>query len=57
MLKEDNLEVWVKPLGKGKQKAIALINRGEEENTFLLSLENWVSTRTANSKTCGFTNT
>ena len=28
--KENDVEVWLKPLGKGKSKAIAIMNRGEE---------------------------
>jgi alpha-galactosidase len=36
--KEGDIEVWVKPLGKeGKEKAVAIMNRGEEEKAFTLS--------------------
>ena len=37
LLKENDLEVWVKRLGKGKQKAIAIMNRGGKEQVFTLS--------------------
>ena len=37
LLKENDVEVWVKRLGKGKQKVIAVMNRGEKEQTFALS--------------------
>lgn len=37
MLKEGDIEVWIKPLGKkGKEKAVAIMNRGEEKG-FTLS--------------------
>ncbi|WP_416438239.1 glycoside hydrolase family 27 protein [Phnomibacter sp. MR] len=40
MLKVGDIEVWVKPLGKkGKEKAVAIMNRGEEEKVFTLSAE------------------
>lgn len=40
LLKEGNVEVWVKRLGKnGKQRAIAILNRGEAEKTFVLNTE------------------
>ncbi len=40
MLKEGDIEIWVKPLGKkGKQKAIAIMNRGEEKKDFFISSE------------------
>jgi hypothetical protein len=34
MFKENDIEVWVKPLGKGKQKAIAIMNRSGNEQTY-----------------------
>lgn len=35
ILKEGDIEVWIKPLGKkGKEKAIAIMNRGGNETTF-----------------------
>ncbi len=37
MFKENDIEVWVKRLGKRKQKAIAIMNRGGEEQVFTLS--------------------
>lgn len=38
--KDGDIELWVKPLGKkGKQKAVAIMNRSEEEKTFILSAE------------------
>lgn len=38
MLKVDDIEVWVKPLGEdSKEKAVAIINRGEKEKEFTLS--------------------
>lgn len=38
--KENDIEVWVKPIGKNrKEKAVAIMNRGEAENTFTLSAE------------------
>ena len=37
MLKENDMEVWVKQLGKGKQKAIAIMNRSGKEKQFTLS--------------------
>ncbi len=39
MLKENNIEVWVKHLGKGKQKVMAIMNRGGKEQMFTLSSE------------------
>lgn len=48
MLKDGNIEVWVKPLGiKGKEKAIAIMNRGSEEQTFILSAEKLVISKKA----------
>ena len=39
-LKEGDVEVWVKPLGKdGKEKAIAIMNRGEEQKVVTLSAQ------------------
>ncbi len=37
LFKENDVEVWVKRLGKGKQKVIAIMNRGDKEQTFSLS--------------------
>ena len=38
--KEDEVEIWLKPLGKnGKSKAIALMNRTEKEKTIKISPE------------------
>ena len=37
LLTEGNIEVWVKPLGNGKEKAIAIMNRGEEKTVTLFS--------------------
>jgi alpha-galactosidase len=38
ILKEGDIEVWVKPLGvKGKSKAIAIMNRGDKEAAFDLT--------------------
>lgn len=37
LLKENDIEVWVKRLGKGKQKAIAIINRGDKEQVFTVA--------------------
>jgi hypothetical protein len=38
MVKVGDIEIWVKPLGKkGKEKAITIMNRGEEEKVFTLS--------------------
>ena len=37
VLKEADIEVWVKPLGKGKTTAIAIMNRGDKEATFQLT--------------------
>ena len=37
MLKENELEVWVKRLSKGKQKAIAVMNRSDKEQTYTLA--------------------
>ena len=40
MLKEGNVEVWVKSLGKtGKEKAIAIMNRGEGQQVVSLSAQ------------------
>ncbi len=40
LLKNGDIEVWVKPLGKkGKQKAIAIMNRGGEEKKYSLKAE------------------
>ncbi len=40
MLKEGDIEIWIKPLGaKGKQKAIAIMNRGEEKKDFFIRSE------------------
>lgn len=40
ILKEGDIEVWEKPLGKkGKIKAVAIMNRGEKENTFTLTAQ------------------
>lgn len=39
ILKEGNIEVWVKPLGYGTEKAIAIMNRGIKEKSFTLSAE------------------
>jgi hypothetical protein len=37
VIREGELEVWVKPLGKkGKQKAVAILNRGGEEKLYSL---------------------
>ncbi|OUJ71015.1 hypothetical protein [Hymenobacter crusticola] len=36
-LAENGVEVWVKPLGDGNSRAIALLNRGETEKQFSLS--------------------
>jgi hypothetical protein len=37
-LKEGDIEVWVKRLGAGDQKALAILNRGDETKTFKLDL-------------------
>jgi len=37
MLKEGDIEVWIKPLSKRKQRAIAIMNRGGKEKSFTLS--------------------
>ncbi|MGF2411091.1 MAG: alpha-galactosidase [Ferruginibacter sp.] len=37
MLKENDMEVWVKQLSKRKQKAIAIMNRSGKEKQFTLS--------------------
>lgn len=38
MFKEGDIEIWIKPLGaKGKQKAIAIMNHGEEKKDFFIS--------------------
>lgn len=37
LLKENELDVWVKRLGKGKQKAIAIMNRSGKEQTCTLT--------------------
>lgn len=34
ILKENDIEIWMKPLGNGQEKAIAVVNRGMEERTF-----------------------
>jgi hypothetical protein len=40
ILKEGDIEVWVKLLGnKGKEKAIAIMNRGEEEKAFTFAAD------------------
>ncbi len=39
MATEGNMEVWIKPLGKGNEKAIALMNRGGEETSFTLAAD------------------
>ncbi|NML19306.1 glycoside hydrolase family 27 protein [Pseudoflavitalea sp. G-6-1-2] len=40
VLKQGNIEVWVKPLGvDGKSKAIAIMNRGESAKPFVLQAE------------------
>lgn len=39
ILVENNIEVWLKPLGDGKEKAIAILNRGEEEKQFILNAD------------------
>jgi len=36
VLKEGDIEVWVKPLGKGNEKAVAILNRGGTSNSFTL---------------------
>ncbi len=37
ILKEGDVEVWVKRLGKGKQKAIAIMNRSNKEKVYTLA--------------------
>ncbi|RYZ27006.1 MAG: glycoside hydrolase family 27 protein [Chitinophagaceae bacterium] len=40
VLKEGDVEIWIKPLGKkGKEKAIAIMNRSGEERTVTLNQE------------------
>ncbi|WP_143774434.1 glycoside hydrolase family 27 protein [Niastella vici] len=40
LVKEGDVEVWVKPLGKaGKEKAIAIMNRGEGQKVVTLSVQ------------------
>lgn len=39
IFKENDIEVWVKQLGKKKQKAIAILNRSGKEQTFTLAAE------------------
>jgi hypothetical protein len=36
ILREDDVEVWMKPLGTGKQRAIAVMNRGDNEVSYQL---------------------
>lgn len=36
LFKENDIDVWVKRLGKGKQKAIAIMNRSGKEQTYTL---------------------
>lgn len=36
VLQENDIDVWAKRLGKGKQKAIAIVNRGDREQQFTL---------------------
>lgn len=37
VLQENGIEVWVKRLGRGKQKAIAIMNRSDQEQQFTLT--------------------
>jgi len=37
ILRDNTIEVWMKPLGNGKSKAIALLNRGERDTVFTLN--------------------
>ncbi|MES2774990.1 MAG: glycoside hydrolase family 27 protein [Bacteroidota bacterium] len=37
VLKEGDIEVWVKRLGNGKKQAIAIMNRGDKEQAFTVS--------------------
>ena len=37
--KENNIEVWMKLLGNGKEKVIAILNRGESDTSFQLAAE------------------
>lgn len=37
IFKDDNVEVWIKRLGNGKQKAMAIMNRADEEQVFTLT--------------------
>ncbi len=39
LFKENNIEVWVKQLKGNKQKAIAILNRGDTESTFTVPWE------------------
>jgi hypothetical protein len=39
ILREDDVEVWMKPLGTGKQRAIAVMNRGDNEVSYQLIAE------------------
>jgi hypothetical protein len=39
LFRENNVEVWVKPLGNGKSKAIAFLNRGDQDTLFTLTPE------------------
>lgn len=39
ILKENDIEVWIKPLGDGKAKAIAILNRSGENRAYKLSAE------------------
>jgi len=39
VIKDDNVEVWVKPLFDKKSKAIAIMNRGDQEITYTLMPE------------------
>ncbi|MDH7461187.1 glycoside hydrolase family 27 protein [Chitinophagaceae bacterium 26-R-25] len=36
IIKDGNVEVWVKQLGNGKQKALAILNRGDDAKTYKL---------------------
>lgn len=39
LFRDNDIEVWVKRLGGGNQKAIAIMNRGEKEQTISLTAE------------------
>lgn len=39
LFRENNVEVWMKPLGNGKSKAIAIMNRGDLDTAFVLQAE------------------